>query len=69
MALRGAEDELKESVLSSISQRTRRMIESELSAGKAKPAEIEQARKSIAALALRMAEEGKIELQKSEEAA
>jgi flagellar motor switch protein FliG len=69
LALRDAEEELKESVLSSISQRTRRMIESELEAGKAKPADIEQARKSIAALALRMASEGKIDLQHSEEEA
>ncbi len=63
LALRGAADELKENILSSISQRTRRMIEAELGAGGAKPAEVEQARKSIAALALRMAAEGKIELQ------
>ncbi|MFZ2100007.1 MAG: FliG C-terminal domain-containing protein [Oricola sp.] len=69
LALRDTSDELRESVLSSISQRTRRMIESELSAGKAKPVEIEQARKSIAALALRMAGEGRIELQHSDEAA
>ena len=67
--MRGAEEDLKESVLSSISQRTRRMIESELEAGKAKPAEIEQARKSIAALALRMASEGRIDLQHSEDEA
>ena len=63
LALRGITDDLKETILSSISQRTRRMIESELGAGGAKAAEIEQARKSIAALALRMASEGKIELQ------
>jgi flagellar motor switch protein FliG len=63
MALRGLEEETKESILASISQRTRRMIESELSdAGRAKPADIDQARKSIAALALRMAAEGRIEL-------
>ncbi|QKV19655.1 FliG C-terminal domain-containing protein [Oricola thermophila] len=69
IALRGADDELKEAVLSSISQRTRRMIESELEAGKAKASEIEQARKSIATLALRMAQEGRIDLQHSEEEA
>lgn len=63
LALREADDDLKETVLSSISQRTRRMIESELSAGKARQTDIEQARKSIAALALRMAAEGRIELQ------
>lgn len=62
LALRGTEAELKESILSSISQRTRRMIESELGSGGAKPSDVEQARKSIAALALRMASEGKIEL-------
>ena len=38
------------------------MIESELGVGKAKQSDIEQARKSIAALALRMAAEGRIEL-------
>jgi len=63
LALREADEDLKETVLSSISQRTRRMIESELSAGKARQTDIEQARKSIAALALRMAAEGRIELQ------
>jgi flagellar motor switch protein FliG len=63
LALREAGEDLKETVLSSISQRTRRMIESELSAGKARQTDIEQARKSIAALALRMAAEGRIELQ------
>lgn len=63
LALREADGDLKEIILSSISQRTRRMIESELSAGKAKISDIEQARKSIAALALRMAAEGRIELQ------
>jgi flagellar motor switch protein FliG len=64
MALRGVGEEVKEAVLSSIGQRTRRMIESELSDGrKVNKAEVDQARKSISALALRMAAEGKIEMQ------
>ncbi|WP_421855262.1 FliG C-terminal domain-containing protein [Oricola sp.] len=62
-ALRNIDDEVKEAVLSSIGQRTRRMIESELSDGRrVGEAEVKQARKSIAALALRLASEGKIDL-------
>jgi flagellar motor switch protein FliG len=63
-ALRGVDDEVKDAILSSISQRTRRMIEAELNGpAKVKPNDIDAARKSIAALALRMAAEGRIELQ------
>lgn len=62
LALRETDESLRESILSSISQRTRRMIESELSAGRARVNDVEQARKSIASLALRMAAEGRIEI-------
>lgn len=64
-ALRGAEANLKEAVLSSISQRARKMIESELSAGAQEaPSVTEDARKSIAQLAMKLAGEGRIELPK-----
>jgi flagellar motor switch protein FliG len=63
LSLHGAEPDLQEAILGSISQRTRRMIESELSGGQAaKPAKVEEARRSIASLAIKMAAEGKIEL-------
>ncbi|MBO6636527.1 MAG: flagellar motor switch protein FliG [Roseitalea sp.] len=64
-ALRGADADLKEAVLSSISQRARKMIESELSAGgQDTPAAIEDSRKSIAQLAMKLATEGRITLPK-----
>ena len=62
-ALRGAEGDLKEAVLSSISQRARKMIESELSAGgQDTQAAIDDARKQIAQLAMKLASEGRITL-------
>ncbi|TCD16188.1 FliG C-terminal domain-containing protein [Oricola cellulosilytica] len=68
-ALRGVDEEVSEAVLSAIGQRSRRMIESELADGrKINPAEVDQARKSISALALRLAAEGKIEIHSTEEA-
>lgn len=64
-ALRGADGDLKEAVLSSISQRARKMIESELTAGgQDAPATIEEARKQIAQLAMKLAGEGRITLPK-----
>jgi len=64
-ALRGADSDLKEAVLSSISQRARKMIESELSGGgQDTAAAIEDARKSIAQLAMKLASEGRIALPK-----
>lgn len=64
-ALRGADGDLKEAVLSSISQRARKMIESELSAGgQDSPASIDEARKQIAQLAMKLATEGRITLPK-----
>lgn len=62
-ALQGAEAELKEAVLSSLAARARRMVESELSQPRSVDAgEIASARRSIAALALRLAGEGRIAL-------
>lgn len=64
-ALRGAGGELKEAILSSISQRARKMIESELSAGgQDTAAMIEDGRKQIAQLAMKLASEGRITLPK-----
>jgi flagellar motor switch protein FliG len=63
LALRKADGVLAESVLSAISQRSRRMVESELSIESNLPfAEIVRARKSIAASAIRLANEGALQL-------
>lgn len=64
LALRGAAADMVEAVLSSIGQRSRRMIESELGqeAGNVHQQDIAQARKEIATTAIRMAREGAFEL-------
>ena len=64
LALRGTAMPLAEAVLSSIGARSRRMIEAELSQGSegVPPADILRARKTIASTALRMANEGLLEL-------
>lgn len=63
LALRNAEPELTEAVLSSIGARSRRMIESELGSDVGSPAdEISRARKSIASTAISLAREGAFEL-------
>jgi flagellar motor switch protein FliG len=64
LALRDAPPELVEAVLSSIGARSRRMIEAELSQGvdNIQPADIAQARKTIATTAVGMAREGAFEL-------
>jgi flagellar motor switch protein FliG len=64
LALRNAPAALAEAVLSSISARSRRMIESELGQGSdsVAAADIVRARKAIAAGAIRMAREGAFEL-------
>lgn len=71
MALRGTPLPLAEAVLSSISARSRRMIESELSQGSEgiQPADILRARKTIASTALRMSNEGLLELPSAQDAA
>jgi flagellar motor switch protein FliG len=64
VALRGAEPQMVEAVLSSIGARSRRMIESELGQGteNVQQRDIAQARREIATTAIRMAREGIFEL-------
>ncbi|MCO5146834.1 MAG: flagellar motor switch protein FliG [Aquamicrobium sp.] len=71
LALRGAEADLAEAVLSAIGARSRRMIESELTipADSATPAEIAKARKRIAATAIGLAATGALELPAMQDAA
>ncbi|MBT1158802.1 flagellar motor switch protein FliG [Aminobacter anthyllidis] len=71
LALRGTALPLAEAVLSSIGARTRRMIESELGQGSegVQPADILRARKTVASTALRMANEGLLELPSTQNAA
>ncbi|MCX8996093.1 flagellar motor switch protein FliG [Rhizobiaceae bacterium BDR2-2] len=68
MALRGASAEIRECVLSSISPRQRRMIESDLVTGVAgiNPREIAIARRAVAQEAIRLANSGQIELKEKE---
>lgn len=71
LALRGAEPDLAEAVLSAIGARSRRMIESELTipSDAATPAEIAKARKRIAATAIGLAATGALELPSMQNAA
>lgn len=71
LALRGAEADLAEAVLSAIGARSRRMIESELTipADSATPGEIAKARKRIAATAIGLAATGALELPAMQDAA
>lgn len=63
IALRGADQGLREIILSAVPLRTRRIIEQELaSTGSPPHKEIQKARRAIADLALEMAERGMIEL-------
>ncbi|MEZ5811862.1 MAG: flagellar motor switch protein FliG [Rhizobiaceae bacterium] len=67
-ALRGAEGDLSEAVLSSLGQRTRRMIESELANEIAVKADtVAAARREIASTAIRLASEGRIALPSAEQ--
>lgn len=69
-ALRGAEEELSEAVLSALGQRTRRMIESELAAeGPADDEATAQARRDIASTAISLASEKRITLPSAQEEA
>lgn len=63
LALNGADAELRELVLSSLTARARRMVEGELANGQeAPPRDVEKARRAIAETALELAERGEIEL-------
>jgi len=63
LALDGAEAELRELVLSSLTARTRRMVESELSNGQSVAArDVEKARRAIGETVLDLAGRGEIEL-------
>ena len=68
MALRGAPNEIREAVLSAISPRARRMIESDLASGTQgiNPREIAIARRAVAQEAIRLANAGQIELKEKE---
>lgn len=70
MALRGAPNEIREAVLSAISPRARRMIESDLASGTQgiNPREIAIARRAVAQEAIRLANAGQIELKEKEAA-
>jgi len=70
MALRGASVEIKEAVLSAISPRQRRMIESDLAATNAaiNPREVAIARRAVAQEAIRLANSGQIQLKDTEAA-
>ncbi len=71
-ALRGASMELRESILSSIGARQRRMIESDLAAAgdnNQNPRETAIARRSIAQEAIRLAASGQIALKEGQPAA
>lgn len=71
LALRDASPEVKEAVLSALGTRSRRMIESELSmpADGVPADEVASARRRIAATALQLAQEGKLELPSTRQAA
>ena len=68
MALRGASAEIKECVLSCISPRQRRMIESDLGATNValNPREVAIARRAVAQEAIRLANAGQIQLKETE---
>jgi flagellar motor switch protein FliG len=63
LALRGCDGEFAEMVLSALSPRSRRVVESELSAGATPPPKaVAQARRNIAAKAIELAENSAIKL-------
>lgn len=66
LALRGAEPAVRDFVLSALSSRVRRMVESELASGAAPPRrDVLEARRVIADTVLKLAEQGKIDLTSS----
>lgn len=69
-AIRGTDDEMKEAVLSALSQRTRRMIEAELGGNApTRPEAVERARRAIMTRAKQLIAEGQIALETLDEAA
>lgn len=64
-----AEDALRECVLETLSQRNRRMVESELGRIKPEQEEVEACQRKIAGIALALSKEGKISLSNSEDEA
>jgi flagellar motor switch protein FliG len=67
LALNGAEQELQEAVLSTLTARVRRMVEAELeSAPPARTRDIEEARRSIVATVLNLMARGEITLEDRE---
>jgi flagellar motor switch protein FliG len=63
LALRGTEASFRDAVLSSLTSRARRLVESELEAGSdVSPRDIAKARRMIADLVLEMAQRNEIEL-------
>lgn len=71
LALRGTEADLRETVLSSLSARSRRMVEAELvgTEDNSNAPDVVAARQAIAALALRLAEQGEISIAPAEQLA
>ncbi|MET0258077.1 MAG: FliG C-terminal domain-containing protein, partial [Methylobacterium sp.] len=68
-SLFGASDELKEAVLAALGARSRRMVEAELARGDAIAADaVTAARRSVAAAALRLSAEGRLDLTERDEA-
>ena len=65
-ALGISDDKLKESVLETLSQRNRRMVESEMARSQATKDEIEACQRKIAGVALSLSKEGKISLSETE---
>jgi flagellar motor switch protein FliG len=71
LALRGANPDLTEAILSALGARARRMIEAELKSdpGNVTAADINKSRKQIASTAIRLSGEGTIQLPQIQEAA
>jgi flagellar motor switch protein FliG len=68
LALKGTDAGFRNSILSTLSARARRMVETELANGSPAPhREVVKARRMIADLALEMAERGEIELNSEED--
>jgi flagellar motor switch protein FliG len=67
LALRGTDAEFREAALSAMAARSRRLVESELSAPSATPpAEIAKARKEVVKIVLALAQNGELELPSNE---